>query len=219
MYGLTNIYGGSLSETSPRYHRRNLPCPYPNLVRFRRAASTTELLSLSNEGTPGHGSSWNPAISGDGRYVAFVSDAHDLVVGDTNGTRQDVFVRDRLNRTTERVSVSDIGSPWDGGNDPSINVDGRYVAFAGSDYIVPDDTNGCSDVFVRDRLNRRTELVSSSTVGVPANGCNWLPSVSSDGRYVAFVSHSYSTSNLVAYPIPVGGNIFIGIGLQIRPSG
>ncbi|MGZ4618639.1 MAG: TolB family protein, partial [Frankiaceae bacterium] len=94
-----------------------------------------------------------PAVSADGRYVVFTSDAANLVPGDTNDT-PDVFVRDRRAGTTTRVSVSNTGAQGNGYsyNAPAVSADGRYVAFVSdAANLVPGDTNGASDVFVRDR--------------------------------------------------------------------
>ncbi len=119
-----------------------------------RLTGTTELVSVSSDGTQGNDESYDRAlsISADGRFVAFGSEASNLVPGDTNG-HSDVFVRDRLTGTTERVSVSSDGTQGNyGGYWPSISADGRYVAFhSPASNLVPGDTNGHSDVFVRDR--------------------------------------------------------------------
>src|SRR5919204_6943340 len=99
------------------------------------APGFTELDSVSTAGVQGDRDSELPAVSADGRYVAFVSLSDNLVPGDTNGTA-DVFVRDRLTGTTERVSVSSTGAQanrdsglLNGMGGPSISADGRYVAF------------------------------------------------------------------------------------------
>ena len=112
-----------------------------------------------------------PSISADGRFVAFVSLASTFVPGDTNG-RGDLFVRDRRNGTTERVSVSSTGVQQDDGwpyFEPSISADGRFVAFASdASNLVAGDTNGPYeyDVFLRDRRNGTTTLVNVSSTGV-----------------------------------------------------
>ena len=110
-----------------------------------------------------NGDSMIPAISADGRYVAFQSGASNLVAGDTNGTPEyyrgiDVFRYDRQTSQTERVSVGDDGEQANGpsndpGDDPSITADGKYVCFASmASNLVEDDTNGAYDVFVRGPL-------------------------------------------------------------------
>ena len=92
----------------------------------------------------------SPAISADGRFVAFDSEATNLVPGDTNDA-SDVFVRDRQTGTTRRVSVSSGGAQGNGASfDPAISADGRFVAFnSDATNLVPGDTNGAADVFVR----------------------------------------------------------------------
>lgn len=117
------------------------------------SAGTTELVSVSTTGSSGNGRSFGHSINGDGRYVAFVSSSSNLSDNDENG-KEDVFVRDLENHTTTLVSASfDNASSDDYSYDPVISSDGRYVAFASSaTNLVDDDTNGTSDVFVRDLL-------------------------------------------------------------------
>ncbi len=96
------------------------------------AAPSTELVSVSSTGEQANIYSLYPSISADGRFVAFVSGASDLVAGDTNGA-WDIFVRDRQRGTTRRVSVSSAGRQAKGySGAPSISADGRFVAFASS---------------------------------------------------------------------------------------
>jgi len=152
-------------------------------------------VSVASGGTQGNGDSGCPSISADGRYVAFQSYASNLVPGDTNEVG-DVFVHDRLTGQTTRVSVASDGTE---GNDysrrPSISADGRYVAFASlASNLVPGDTNGTWDVFVHDRLTGQTTRVSVASGGAQGNSGSWCPSISADGRYVAFQSYA---SNLV----------------------
>jgi len=123
-----------------------------------------ECVSVLPYGAKGNGDSWDPCISADGRFVAFTSEASNLVPGDTNRTT-DVFAHDRRTGRTERVSVSSQGVEGNArSQDASISVDGRFVAFVsdGSN-LVPGDTNGVTDVFVRDRETGATERRSSSS--------------------------------------------------------
>ncbi len=153
-------------------------------------SGTTERVSVATGGTQSSGNAGWASISSDGRYVAFNSTAADLVPGDTNGAWDD-FVHDRLSGTTERVSVATGGAQGDGYSGiASISGDGRYVAFmSGASNLVPGDV-GYEDVFVRDRLNGTTELVSFATGGAQAHGNSEIPSISPDGRYVAFRSEA-----------------------------
>ena len=120
-------------------------------VHDRRTAVTTRE-SVAGDGSEGDGGSFLPSINADGRFVAFESQAPNLVAGDTNGLN-DIFVRDRQAATTTRVSVSLRGFEANGGSFlPSINADGRFVAFSSeAPNLVPGDTNGAPDAFVHDR--------------------------------------------------------------------
>jgi Tol biopolymer transport system component len=161
-----------------------------------RQGGATERVSVDSAGAQGNAFSGFPTMSADGRFVAFLSFATNLVAGDTNGS-YDVFVRDRQAGTTERVSVDSAGVE---GNDnsyfASISADGRFVAFVShATNLVPGDTNGAADIFVRDRQGGTTERVSLDSSGVEGNGPSDFPSISADGRYVVFLSRS---TNLVA---------------------
>jgi Tol biopolymer transport system component len=145
---------------------------------------------VSSTGTQGNGNSGHsidrdipPAISADGRYVDFASDASNLVPGDTCCT--DVFVHDRTTGETTRVSVANGGGQADGKSyNPSISANGRYVAFVSeaTNLEIPSHTQGGRNVFVRDRTLRTTRPVN---IGCLHRAID--PSISSDGRYVAFM--------------------------------
>lgn len=165
------------------------------------AQGDTERVSVATDGAGPDGASLDPAISADGRYVAFNSSASDLVAGDTNSLT-DVFVRDRQTGTTERVSLDTSGGdPNATSLSPTISADGRYVAFASvASDLVGGDANSVSDVFVHDRQAGTTQRVSFDTDGADADGADPDNSssgaaISADGRYVAF--HS-AASDLVA---------------------
>ncbi len=164
---------------------------------YDRDTGLTELISVSSTGVQGNYASYPGSISADGRFVAFESFASNLIPNDIYGATQDVFVRDRLLGLTEIVSISSTGlqSPTYSKN-AAISADGRFVAFiADAWYHVPDDTNGDTDVFVRDRLLGLTDRVSVSSTGVEANDdSDGYPSISADGRFVAFWSEA---SNLL----------------------
>jgi Tol biopolymer transport system component len=162
------------------------------------AKRQTTLVSVSSDGRIGNGESTYPSISGDGRFVAFTSNASNLDSGDDNGVA-DIFVHDRETGTTERVSVNSSGEGADGESYtyfPSISYDGRYVVFmskAGN--LAPNDRNGDWDVFLRDREEKRTIRVSLGVNGEDGNGPSLHAVISGDGRFVAFNSRA---SNLVS---------------------
>ena len=160
-----------------------------------RVGGGTELVSVNTAGVEGNGESDYPSISTDGRYVAFVSQAQNLVANDLNGAA-DVFLRDRITNTTERVSLSSSGAEVFGSSwRCAISADGRCVAFESlASTLVSADTNGVSDVFVRDRLLGTTERVSVGLALTQANAPSYSPAISADGRFVAFRSEA---SNLV----------------------
>jgi Tol biopolymer transport system component len=185
-----------------------------------RQTGTTTRVSVASEGAEGSGNTnpyIRPAISGDGRLVAFDSEASNLVIGDTNGL-SDVFVHDRQTGTTTRVSEGPGAGQGNGDSRAqAISADGRWVAFAsGASNLVTGDTNGAWDVFVRDRgpLACAVALVPTSTsvsaagaagtVGVTApTGCPWT-AVSNAPSWVTVTGGSSGTGNgTVSYAVAV----------------
>jgi Ca2+-binding RTX toxin-like protein len=164
---------------------------------YDTVANTTRRISVASDGTQGNGCfSYGSSISADGRYVAFQSGASNLVSDDTNN-RSDIFVYDTLANTTRRVSVASDGTQ---GNEysgfTSISADGRYVAFESeATELVSGDTNGWQDIFVYDTVANTTRRVSVASDGTQGNNISGAPSISADGRYVAFTSYA---SNLVS---------------------
>jgi Tol biopolymer transport system component len=154
-----------------------------------RQSGTTERVSVESGGAQGNDHSISPSISADGRYVAFVSFATDLVLGDTNFAH-DIFVRDRQSGTTQRVSVDSSGAQGDSDSDfPSISPDSRYVVFrSNATNLVPGDTNGLIDIFVRDRQGGTTERVSVDSSGAESDGSSYSGVISANGRCVTFFS-------------------------------
>jgi len=152
-------------------------------------ALSTRRASLSDGGVQGNGGADNPAVTSDGRYVAFASAASDLVPGDTNG-HVDIFVRDMVAGTTTRVSVSSSGVQGDGDSlTADITEDGRFVVFesyAGT--LVNGDTNGVNDIFLHDRQTGTTERISVALNAGQSSGASYWPTVTPDGRYVVFES-------------------------------
>jgi Tol biopolymer transport system component len=169
---------------------------------------TTTLASISPLGTTWFGDCILPSISADGQLVAFEY-ADSAFWGNTNG-QLDIYVRDLMNSSTALlISVTPNGTGSNGNSlYPSISANGRYVAFESSaNNLVPGDTNGFIDIFVRDLSSDITTLVSVDSTGTQANVASFHPSISSDGRYVAFDSYA---SNLVPGGTPIGqGNIFV----------
>jgi hypothetical protein len=174
-------------------------------------AGTTERVSVSSAGTQANDGSFGVAISDDGRYVAFDSFASNLVANDTNNTN-DVFVRDRVSGTTERVSISSGGTQ---GNQqsagPVISADGRFVAWgSGATNLVTGDTNATYDGFIRDRQTGTTERfnVSSSEVQAENGVTTWWggQAISDDGRYVTFIEDA---TNLVPFDTNGERDVFV----------
>ena len=180
---------------------------YDVFVRDRTLGTTVQV-SVSTAGVRGDAASHPCAISPNGRYVVFESEATNLVAGDTNG-QEDVFVRDLVGGTTTRVSVrSDATQGNAGSYDGSISADGRYVAFESeaSTLILGDGTFGFGDIFVRDMTTGAITRASVSTAGVEGNDASENPSISADGRYVSYESDA---SNLVGGDTNVCRDIFV----------
>lgn len=161
-------------------------------VRIRNLG-VTELVSLGLGGAPANGDSLYPSISADGRFVAFQSEASNLVPGDTNNV-SDIFIHDRLNGTTE-VACGLFGNRFS--SSPAISDDGNHVAFASAaSNLVPDDTNRFIDIFVCNRATGEIERVSIPSSGRgEGNGDSILPAISAAGEVVGFKSLA---NNLVA---------------------
>jgi len=178
------------------------------------APGDTTIVSVDSSGAQSNNYSRFPSISADGRYVAFESEASNLVAGDTNGGG-DVFVHDRQTGATTRVSVSSSGEQAnDSSGAAAISGDGRYVAFYSyASNLVAGDTNGMIDTFVHDRQTGTTTRVSVDSSGAEANGNSddnyFAVSISGDGRFVAFMSEA---SNLVAGDTNGAIDIFVHDG-------
>ena len=164
-------------------------------------------ISVDSAGNQANRDSYTPSISADGRFVAFYSNASNLVPGDTNN-RDDIFVRDTLTNTTTRVSVDSAGNQANSNSDsPSISADGRFVVFESfASNIVPGDTNNSNDIFVRDTLTNTTTGVSVDSAGNLGNRGSEGASISANGRFVVFESYA---SNLVPGDTNSSGDIFV----------
>ncbi len=176
---------------------------------------TTVRVSVSSSGAQGNGSSLEPAISGDGRFVAFISSARNLIPVDSNGSAADVFVHDLQNGTTELVNLTPTGMQSRPVGPflqdcccPSLSFDGRFVAFASPHAgLAPGDTNFDPDVYVRDRMLGSTSWISADpTGGAIAFGSSIFPQISSDGSLVAFVS---SSDDLLAADVNMQADVFL----------
>lgn len=148
-----------------------------------------------------------PSVSGDGRYVAYLSPATNLVASDVNGW-MDAFARDLVTNKNVLLSVSSAGVQANG---PTVTVvaaaDGRHFLFtAGGTNLTPGDANATADVFVRDTATNTTALVSATSTGASGNNASTAESISSDGRYAAFESIA---TNLVAGDTNAVGDVFV----------
>lgn len=190
-----------------------------------RETGETTLVSRSTAGIQGNATSYQVAISANGRFVAFSSLASNLVTDDTNNSA-DVFVHDRQTEITERVSISSTGTQGFGDSESAyISTDGRFITFQStSPNLAPGGTGsgGNYHIFVRDRLLGETMRASVTPTGELANGSSFNPVISDDGRYVAFGS---SASNLYSFPIWIAQNyvhdMLTGVNelISISPTG
>jgi len=179
----------------------------PDVFVRDTASSITTRVSVDSAGMESNGDSWYPSLSGNGRYVAFESEASNLVTGDTNNAG-DVFLHDMVTSDTTRVSVDSDGMEANAGSgSPATSADGRYVAFASSaTNLVSGDTNDATDVFLHDNVTGSTTRISVDSAGMEANDGSGGPAISADGLYVAFQS---AATNLVAGDTNNAEDIFL----------
>jgi len=156
----------------------------------------TQLVSITTGGSPGGLPYWESKISDSGRFVVFSSTATSLVPGDINGC-SDVFLRDRQLGVTELCSIGASGVQGNGNSDSGyLSRDGEIVVFASlADNLVPGDSNGCYDVFIRDRTIGTTQRVSVGMGGSQADAPSASGPTTPDGQYVLIVS---AASNLTS---------------------
>jgi hypothetical protein len=185
---------------------------------YDRVLQKIACMSVDAAGVPGSSASYWSAISGDGRFVAFSSYSDDLVANDGN-KQYDVFVRDRDpdgngvfdegNGVTTLVSVDSAGNSANGASlEPAISADGSIVAFTSmASNLVPNDANLISDVFVRDLAAGTTVCASvdpygAMAIGDPTQSGSFGPSLSADGKLVAFTSNAWNLipADLNFYP-------------------
>lgn len=172
----TNLSGGDLNNSQ-------------DVFVFDAETQSTVKVSSTPAGGDAMGTAYDCDISGNGRYVVFTSSATNLVMSDTNAST-DIFLHDRTLNTTVLVSMDAQGNPSNGDSYSAvISSDGRFVAFTSqATNLVPNDTNSATDIFVKDTKTNAIERVSVTSIGTQANDFNFLPTISDDGRYVAFES-------------------------------
>lgn len=154
-----------------------------------RPKAYTKRISIGYDGTEGNGGSGGGRISANGRYVAFISRATNLVVDDTN-SHSDIFVYDLETSTTKRVSVASDGSQANHFSD-SLNIsgNGRLIVFTSlASNLVENDNNDALDVFIHDQQTAQTRIVSVTPKGTSGNDYSYNPVISADGRFIAFAS-------------------------------
>jgi Tol biopolymer transport system component len=180
-----------------------------------------QLISAGVGGSPTDANSYQPAVSGNGRFVVFTSNADNLIAGDDNG-KPDVFEHDLATNTLQRVSTGPGGAQADGpSSNPSVSGDGRYVTFASTARnIVGRQAKALQEVYVHDAAARRTALVSVGRRDRRQNAAVSAPftqisSISADGRYVAFDSDA---TNLATHPTNGHTNVFVRDRLQHRTT-
>ncbi|MFK8114998.1 MAG: choice-of-anchor Q domain-containing protein, partial [Rubripirellula sp.] len=161
---------------------------------------TTTRVSVPAAGGEGNGVSHRPTISGDGRFVAFTSAATNLVAGDSNGN-DDVFVVDTMTSALQLVTTG-FDATSSTVMAPEISDNGRFVVYQSSaTHLTLADTAGIDDIFVFDRVNASTDLVSRDIAGLPATDSSISPSISADGRFIAFES----LAEIVPGVVPAAG--------------
>jgi len=178
------------------------------VVRHRRDGTLRTPLGLN--GAPPNGLTREPALSADGRALAFTSDATNLAPGsDANRRETDVFLWRLDAATATRVSVVNNGvSPSSPGasHTPAVNAEGDLVAFTSTARLALEDTNSVADVYLRDLRQARTILVSRAIDGRAGDASSYSPALSADGRYVAFTSRA---ANLVPNDRNQDNDVFV----------
>jgi Tol biopolymer transport system component len=190
-----NLPGGE--ATQPQIYVRDLE------------AGTTRLVSKNSSGKPAGGGAFLPAISADGRYVAFRSSSSNLPGG--NGIHDQIYLRNLAAGTTRLVSKNSAGEPADRSADnPSISGSGRFVAFDSGAFNMPGD-DWTTKVLVHDKETGKTTLASRTSGGEPAQGSSYQPSVSSDGSRISFTSNAQN--------LPQGNGSFTQVYVRDRAEG
>ncbi|MGH2541494.1 MAG: TolB family protein, partial [Ardenticatenaceae bacterium] len=190
----TNLVGGDNNQA------------YDVFVHDRTTSQTTRV-SISSAGVQGCCDSYFPSLSISGRFVAFEGYASNLVSGDTNFA-SDIFVHDRTTGQTTRLSVASDGTQGNAdSSSAALSARGRHVAFRSlASNLVTGDTNNVADIFIHDRATGQTTRLSVASGGAEANGESYTPTLSADGRYVAFYSLA---SNLVGNDTNGVADVFV----------
>ena len=173
-------------------------CALASLAQLALAQQgRTSLATRAWDGSSIQGNSGGRALSADGRYLLFVTDATNVVPNDTNGVSE-LFLRDLLTGSIERATPLPSGAQPTSATDGTMSSNARFILFssAGSDYV-SGDTNGVGDQFLRDRQTGTIERVSLSSSGAQGDDNSYNGSISSDGRFVAFES---AATTLVSPP-------------------
>jgi len=188
-----NLVAGSASNDSQVFLRDTL-------------LGTTELVSVSLSGGPANAAgSESPHVSDDGRYVVWVSDATDLVSGDTNGW-MDVFLRDRTAGTTTRLNVGPLGVECDGMVlHVDVSADAARIVFEGYATTLVPGTTGQNEVYLIDRLASSISVLSVGPGGLGVNSGGLMPRIANDGRFTCFVSNA----DLDPLVPPNGDSVFV----------
>ncbi len=181
----------------------SLQLPRPDLYsRARGAAPTTERITAA---TDDELDGFAPAVSADGRFVVFASEAIDLIDDDTNGVA-DIFLLDRSDGSVVRIE-GDNGQPDATSSFPRISADGRWIVYVSqASNLVADDDNELSDIFLYDRDSGATRSVSVDFFGNQGNGHSRSPAISADGSVVAFVS---AATNLLDEEQPGAEQVYV----------
>lgn len=197
--------GRFLVFASTRIDSPGVP-PTSEIILSDRSSGSRRLVSAAFDGGPANGASRDPDISRDGQLIVFTSDASNLIAGaDANGMAADTYALNVRSGTVERISVDSNGvQPAVGSsNSPTVSGDGRNVAFASLAPLVPaapatttPSQTRHKQVYVRDLARRTTVLASAGGRSAPGNGDSWAPSLSHDGRLVAFVSRATNVASV-----------------------
>jgi Tol biopolymer transport system component len=169
-------------------------------------AASLKQVSVDSQGNVGDGSSNNPSISANGRFIVYHSEAGNLVANDTNNA-SDIFYHDKKTGATYRITLGSQGEGNDDSVDPRISDNGRYVVYSSAaTNLVEGDTNVKYDIFLFDSKKGATRRISVSNSGGQSNGGSYIPAISANGRYIVYDSYA---NNLVAFDHNLSRDIFL----------